>query len=297
MNNFIVFILLIFLANCSLDTKSGIWTKNQKIIEEEEKNIKRLFNEDVVLENELNPDLIIKLSSRLSSNSFVKNASNNNGRLDYDGNLKSISKFKFSKIKNFEFLEPEILADKNNLIFYDNKGTLIKFDTTSKIIWKKNYYNKQEKKTKPLIFFNNNKDTLIVADSISKYYAIDLQNGKLLWSKSNQSPFNSQIKIYKDKFFVIDFDNILRCYSINDGEELWKIKTEDTFIKSEKKLSIIIANKSVYFNNSLGDVTAVDIENGNLLWQTPTQDSSILQDSFFLKTSDLVTNSESIFFF
>ena len=296
MNNFIVFILLIFLANCSLDTKSGIWTKNQKIIEEEEKNIKRLFNEDVVLENELNPDLIIKLSSRLSSNSFVKNASNNNGRLDYDGNLKSISKFKFSKIKNFEFLEPEIRADNNNLIFYDNKGTLIKFDTTSKIIWKKNYYNKQEKKTKPILFFNNNKDTLIVADSISKYYAIDLQNGKLLWSKSNQSPFNSQIKIYKDKFFVIDFDNILRCYSINDGEELWKIKTEDTFIKSEKKLSIIIANKSVYFNNSLGDVTAVDIENGNLLWQTPTQDSSILQDSFFLKTSDLVTNSESIVF-
>ena len=89
---------------------------------------------------------------------------------------------------------------------------------------------------------------MIVADSISKYYAIDLQNGKLLWSKSNQSPFNSQIKIYKDKFFVIDFDNILRCYSINDGEELWKIKTEDTFIKSEKKLSIIIANKSVYLS-------------------------------------------------
>ena len=297
MNRFIILILLIFVSNCSLDTKSGIWTKKQKIItEEKEKNIKNLFKKDGVLEKELNPSLKIELEGRLTKDSFTDNQNNNNGRLDYDGNLKSISKFKFSKIKNFNLLEPEILAINNNLIFHDNTGTLIKFDTASKIIWKKNYYSKIEKKSKPILFFNNNDSILIVADNLSKYYAVSIKNGNLLWSKNNAAPFNSQIKLYKDKFFVIDFDNILRCFSIKNGKELWKIKTANTFIKSEKKLSITIANNIVYFNNSIGDISAADIESGSLLWQTPTQNESIYQDSFFLKVSNLITDGKSIVF-
>ena len=297
MNRFIILILLIFVSNCSLDTKSGIWTKKQKIItEEKEKNIKNLFKKDGVLEKELNPSLKIELEGRLTKDSFTDNQNNNKGRLDYDGNLKSISKFKFSKIKNFNLLEPEILSINNNLIFHDNTGTLIKFDTASKIIWKKNYYSKLEKKSKPILFFNNNDSILIVADNLSKYYAVSIKNGNLLWSKNNAAPFNSQIKLYKDKFFVIDFDNILRCFSIKNGKELWKIKTANTFIKSEKKLSITIANNIVYFNNSIGDISAADIESGSLLWQTPTQNESIYQDSFFLKFSNLITDGKPIVF-
>ena len=34
---------------------------------------------------------------------------------------------------------------------------------------------------------------------------LDLKNGDLVWSKRNLAPFNSQIKIYKDRFFIIDF--------------------------------------------------------------------------------------------
>ena len=297
MNKFILLITLIFLSNCSLDTKSGIWITKEKIItEEKEENIKNLFKKKSVLNKEVNPNLKIKLEGRLIKDSFTDNQNNNKGRLDYDGNLKSISKFKFSKIKNFDLLEPKILSINENLIFYDDTGTLIKFDTTSKVIWKKNYYSKSEKKSKPILFFNNNENTLIVADNLSKYYAVNIKSGNLIWSKNNAAPFNSQIKIYKDKFFVIDFDNILRCFSIKNGKELWKFKTGNTFIKSEKKLSITIANNSVYFNNSIGDISAVDIESGSLLWQTPTQNESIYQDSFFLKVSNLITDGKSIIF-
>ena len=297
MNKFILLIILIFLSNCSLDTKSGIWITKEKIItEEKEKNIKNLFKKKSVLNKELNPNLKIKLEGRLTKDSFTDNQNNNKGRLDYDGNLKSISKFKFSKFKNFDLLEPKILSINENLIFHDDTGTLIKFDTTSKVIWKKNYYSKSEKKSKPILFFNNDENTLIVADNLSKYYAVNIKSGNLIWSKNNAAPFNSQIKIYKDKFFVIDFDNILRCFSIKDGKELWKIKTGNTFIKSEKKLSITIANDIVYFNNSIGDISAVDIESGSLLWQTPTQNESIYQDSFFLKVSNLITDGKSIVF-
>ena len=67
-----------------------------------------------------------------------------------------------------------------------------------------------------------------------------------------------------------------------------------TFIKSQKKQSLVILNGKIYFNNSIGDISAVDVNSGNLIWQTPTQSSSIYESAFLLKTSDLVANNESI---
>ena len=133
------------------------------------------------------------------------------------------------------------------MIFFDNKGSIIKFDNSSKLIWKKNFYTKSEKKINPILFFGSNKDTLVVADSVAKYYAININNGELLWSKYNSSPFNSQIKTHKNKFFVIDFENILRCFSIKDGTEIWNFKTEKSFTKSQKKLSLVIVEDKVFF--------------------------------------------------
>ena len=53
---------------------------------------------------------------------------------------------------------------------------------------------------------------LIVTDSIAKYYMLNLNTGNLIWSKNNIAPFNSQIKIYKNKFFVIDFQILLDVF-------------------------------------------------------------------------------------
>ena len=289
------FLLFIFITNCSFDKHSGFWTKDKKVEREKQKIIKVLFEDERVLENEFNPGLKINLKAKLINNSFINNFDNNNGRINYNGNLKSVSRFKFSKIDNFDQFEPEIIFSNNNVIFFDTKGSILKFDNSSKLIWKKNYYSKTEKKLKPILFFANNKDTLVVVDSISKFYAMDINTGELLWSKNNSAHFNSQVKVYKDKFFAIDSKNVLRCYSIKDGSEIWKIKTERSLIKSTKKLSLLIVDNIVYFNNSIGDITAVDIENGELLWLTPTQSSEIYGQSFFIKSSNLVANNNSIF--
>ena len=289
------FLLFIFITNCSFDTHSGFWTKDKKVEREKQKIIKVLFEDERVLENEFNPGLKINLKAKLINNSFINNFDNNNGRINYNGNLKSVSRFKFSKIDNFNQFEPEIIFSNNSVIFFDTKGSILKFDNSSKLIWKKNYYTKTEKKLNPILFFANNKNTLVVVDSISKFYAMDINTGELLWSKNNSAHFNSQVKMYKDKFFAIDSKNVLRCYSIKDGSEIWKIKTERALIKSTKKLSLLIVNNIVYFNNSIGDITAVDIENGELLWLTPTQSSDVYGQSFFIKSSNLVANNNSIF--
>ena len=297
MNKVLRLFLFFFLTiSCSLDKKSGLWTKADKIENDKDLVIVELFKEEKNFNNEFNSNIRIQLKSKLSKNSFSNNLINNNGRVDYDGNLKTISKYKFSKIDNFNKFEPEMVFDQNNVFFFDNKGSILKFDQFSKLIWKKNYYTKSEKKLKPALNMVGYQSYLIVVDNLAKYYAIDIENGNLLWMKRNIAPFNSQIKVYKDNFFVTDFQSILRCYSIKDGEELWNIKTDTSFVKSQKKLSLIISEGKVYFNNTVGDVSAVDIDRGKLVWQTPTQDSSIYEGSFYLKMSDLILANKSILF-
>ena len=297
MNKIITFfILIIFITGCSLNKNSKFWTASENITEEKNLNYKEVLIEEEALDQELNKDLIIKLNGSISNSSSVRNYFNNDGRLNFDGFLKKSSRYKFSKIENFYNFEPTITFNKKNIIFFDDNGSILQFDDQSKLVWKKNYYSKSEKKLKPNIQFANNEKFLIVADNIAKYYSLDLISGELLWSKYNLAPFNSQIKIYDNKFFIIDFSNTLRCFSIKDGKELWNIKTESSLIRSQKRISMVIVNGLLYFNNSIGDISAVNISKGELLWQLPTQSSLIYESAFSLETSDLITDSNSLFF-
>lgn len=288
-------ILIFFLYNCSFDNRSGIWTDEKKIIKESD-NQKIVFKKRKILNEEINTQVKIKLKSKLKNSSNYDENTNNVSRVNFDNDIVNKSKFKFSKIDNFDYFEPELVFHKDHFIFFDDKGSIIKFDKNSKIVWKTNIYTKQEKKQKPLLNFAISKNILIIADNITNYYAINLNDGNVLWSQNSQNPFNSQIKISENRFFLVDLNNILRSFSMIDGTELWKFKTENNFLKSDKRNSIVIIDKVIYFNNSLGDISAVDVSDGSLIWQTPTQTSSIYESSFSLISSDLVSNRKNLFF-
>ena len=291
------FILFLFISNCSLDTKTGLWSQSEKLSSENENVEEKLFEDTEIYEKEFNTELKIRLKNNFKKNSFVNNLLNNNGVIQFNGKLSKISKYRFSKISQFDYYQPELLiTKKNTLIFFDEKGTILNFSDNNKLIWKNNIYSKNDKKNNPILYFASNDQTLVVSDSIAKYYAINLNNGELLWSKNNSAPFNSQVKIFKDKFFTIDFENILRCYSIKDGKEIWSFKSEKSFIKSQQKLSFIINDNNLVFINTLGDLSSIDIETGNLVWQTPTQSSAIYENYFSLKNSDLIAENKTIYF-
>ena len=291
-----LFIILIIISGCSFNKNSKFWTNSKKINNEKYVDYEEVFPANESFKKEFNSDLKIKLLSKVIKDSSNNDYSNNIGRLNFDGSLKKSSRYKFSKIKKFDQYQPEISFQKKNVIFFDNKGSILKFNDKSELIWKKNYYSKSEKKLNPILQLANDGTNLIVADNIAKYYMVNIDNGELVWSKSNLAPFNSQIKIYEDKFFIIDFSNTLRCFSIKNGEELWNIKTESSLIRSQKKLSIVIAENKLYFNNSMGDISAVDITKGELIWQLPTQSSLIYESAFSLQTSDIITDNSTLFF-
>jgi len=293
---FKILLIYFFITGCSFQKNSKFWNNNEKIVEEKRKKITEIFKKEETLNSEFNQNLKIKLEARATNNNFLNNLNNNDGRINYNGNLENISKYKFKKINNFHQYESEITFNQNNIIFFDNKGTILNFDDTSNLLWEKNYYSKSEKKLNPFLFFGHNNKILIIADSIAKLYAVDINTGKLLWTKKNNAPFNSQVKIFEDKIYVIDFENTLRVYSVNDGKEVWNRKTQDSLIRSQKKLSLVILDEKIYFNNSMGDISAVDVGSGNLIWQTPTQNSLDYDTGFFLKTSDIVADKNGLFF-
>ena len=294
MNRLLIFIIsLFFLNNCSLNENSRIW-KNKKDNSINPKNIKKIFSEKKII-TQFNQELKLDLANIKINNKVVDNQ-NNYGFQNYSGSIDKVGNYKFSKLDDVNELNFKPVFLNDGLIFFDKKGSIIRYDNNQKVLWKKNHYSKLEKKLKPKLNFALVDQNLLITDSISKYYSINVNSGELIWSKNNIYPFNSEIKRGKNKIFVVDYKNTLRCYNINDGSECWNLPTEDSFTISSSNFSLIIDGELIIFTNSIGDVTAVDIDSGLITWQLPTQSSSIINETYNFKVSKLVSDNKSIYF-
>ena len=291
---FILILIPFFLYSCSLNSNSKIWNKEQNKLEKS-KDFKKIDFEEKKEVTELNSSIKINFSNiQLNENSL--NDQNNFGSLKYLGMLEKVGSFKFSKFKDINNLNFKPLFLENGLVFFDKKGSIIRYDENSKIIWKKNYYSKSEKKLSPKLSFYKEKENIYIIDTIGKIYSIDILNGDLNWKNNNNYPFNSEIKISQEKLFAVDYNNILRCFNKKDGSQCWKYQTETSLTLSNTKYSIILYKNNVIFSNSLGDVTSIDISSGTVNWQIPTQSNLILNQSYNFKNSRLVGDDNSIYF-
>jgi len=285
---FLYLFLLLILSSCGLSKKE---------IEDQNKNLKIIFEKSKPIKKELNSNLKIKLTKLTKGEAFLGNNTNSVGNINFETNFNKTSSYKFSAIKEFNFNQPELIfTNDESIVFFDAKGSIFKINKDLKEIWKVNHYSKKEKKLKPIIYFALADKKIIVADNLSKIYLINLNDGNLIKSIKSNTGFNSNIKVSNDRFLIVDFDNTIRCFSIKNGLELWNFDTENPFIKSKKKLSLVIKGQIVFFINNTGDVTALNINNGSLFWQTPTQSNVIYQDAFTLENSNLVFANDSIYF-
>ena len=288
MNKLFVYLILLLLSSCGLGTK--------EVVDNQIKS-KIIFAKSKPINKELNPNLKLKISKLSKGEVFFRNNTNNAGNINFETNFEKTKTYKFSTIKEFDFNQPELIfTEDKGIVFFDGKGSIFKINSDLKEVWKVNHYTKREKKLKPIIYFAQTKNKLVAADNLSKVYLIDLHNGDLIKAIEVNTGFNSNIKIYNDKFLIVDLNNTIKCFSINDGNELWSFETEDPFIKSKKKLSLITKGELVFFINNIGDLTALNIANGSLFWQTPTQSNVIYQNAFTLENSDLVFANDTIYF-
>ena len=284
---FLYLVLILFLSNCGF--------KDKKV--EQNPNAITLFEKSKPIEQELNPTLNIKISTITKGEPFLSSNSNNSGNLDFNSNFENAFSYKFSTIDQFKFNQPEILfTEDNSLVFFTGKGEIFKTSTDFEEYWKVNHYTKKEKKLKPILYFAQSGADILVLDNLSKVYSIKLETGELNWTIESKVGFNSNAKIIKNSVVAVDFDNVIRAFSVKDGKELWNFDTDNPFIKSQKKLSLVTKGEVVFFINSIGDVTALNANDGSLVWQTPTQSTLIFQDAFTLENSDIIFANDTIYF-
>ena len=125
---FFLFIIILF-NNCSFDTKSGLWTQ-EKEIETVQKDTKKLFDKELLNENEFNKDLILKISNNAINKDVV--SGNNPGILDFDLKFNKISRYKFKKIEYFDQFEPELILSAEIVTFL-----LASSNPEVKLVWLK----------------------------------------------------------------------------------------------------------------------------------------------------------------
>ena len=289
----LLILITLLLSGCSLTRSSKLWNNDKTQVNEPE-NIKIVLTNEASPVEEFNSNIEIDISNG-NFNKDPNNNQNNAGELNYEGILNKVGKYSFSKFNDFEYLDVQPIFYNQNLIFFDDKGTIIFYDESQKTLWKKNFYTKSEKKLKPRLNFVNKDNLIIVTDDVAKYYLIDVDSGELIWEKNNIVPFNSGLKIRNDIFYALDYKNILRAITIKNGLEQWNLKTEESLTKSNTKISIAIDESNIYFNNSIGDITAVNLNTGQLVWQLPTQNNSVSKNAFQLSNSQLVLDEKTIF--
>ena len=171
MNRLTIIILLIFLLNnCSFNENSRIWNEKEKT-SKNQNTVKKIFTKNKKNTIEFNKDLKLDFTKIETNNKVIDNK-NNYGSQNYSGPIDKIANYNFSKIENINKLNFKPIFLNDGLIFFDKKGSIIRYDDSQKILWKKNYYSKTEKKLKPQLNFGLNGDDLLVADSVAKYYHV-----------------------------------------------------------------------------------------------------------------------------
>jgi len=306
----IFFLIFILLLNCSFDNKTGIWSggkeEKRRISElEKEQNqtnvITSIYSSENIFSQEISLTQNISISKPKKNLSWEMSGLNHQNFL---GNIylsgidniflkEKIGKNKFSVLK----IISSPLIFENNIIFSDNTGTIFSINRSGEINWKKNIYQKIYKKVYKNLVFSIYQNNVYVADNIGFIYSIDLDSGKLVWIKNHGIPLKSNIKIYKNKIFLTNQDNKFFCLNTKNGSKIWDILSVPSFIKLQNFLSTAISKEGyVVAINSSGDLLKVKANDGKILWQLSTLESTLAHATDFFKSSEIVIADDDIIF-
>ena len=309
--NILLFVLIyITLASCSFDSKTGIWSggkeEKERIAELERQqkqviDVVKIYSSDNIFNSEISLNKNITLTSPKKNSSWKTPSLNNQnfiGNLYLQGINNLFLKKKVGKNKYFlSKVASSPLVFNNYIFFSDTSGTIFKITQTGKIVWKKNIYKKIYKKIHKKLAFSIYKNIIYISDNIGFVYAVNIENGEILWIKNYEVPFKSNIKLFKDKIYLINQDNRIFCLKISDGSKSWNIRSISSFIKSQGFLSLAVSKSgNLYVINTSGDLIKIDSKSGSINWSLNVSGSLLAHATDFFQSSEIVLDNENIFF-
>tara|TARA_B100000700_G_scaffold137451_1_gene153417 strand:- start:441 stop:1811 length:1371 start_codon:yes stop_codon:yes gene_type:complete len=298
MKKIILISFFLLLNQCSFDNKTGIWKdaskqktsgfeKIKRVEESKKKIVKSYFITDKIILKDQNPDgsHTINLGTKIKNQNWLQefyNYSNNINNIDYNNNKSSILKskklarFSITEDINYnKFLEPIYYNDL--IISYDHNGTIYVFSIKDKKkIWEFNFYKKKFKKYKKRLFIVLDNQKIYVSDNLGYLYALDYKKQEIIWAKNFGIPFRSNVKIFENKIFLANQDNIIYCVDTLTGDKFWEFATTSTFLKSSFKNNILLDNpkSNVLFFNTSGELYSINYISKNINYVLSFKDIS-----------------------
>jgi outer membrane protein assembly factor BamB len=312
-------LLLVFftiaVTSCSFDKKTGIWNDAS----------------DIAVDNQ-SPKIINSNSSTQYENVFTKNSpfneekenlnfsnikidppiklinwpeqyaipTNNISNFSYFGNKilqsRSSKLSKFSTKKNYS--NRSIVFHKNNLISYDQKGTIFIYSLSlKKKIFEYNFYKRNFKNYNKKIYLIVNENVLYAADNLGYLYALNLNSNSIIWAKNYGIPFRSNLKFANNAIFLASQDNVIYSIKPDTGDKSWQFATTTTFLKAdfENNIAVDQINNNLFFLNTSGELYSINYENQKLNWVLNFKNSSLVGDTdLFLSQPIVIKNNNLI---
>jgi len=108
---------------------------------------------------------------------------------------------------------------------------------------------------------------IFVASGLGKILSLDAQTGELLWARETRVPINSAPTVDNGRVFVISDDNELFALNSNTGEVLWSYQgiTETASMLTAPAPAVV--DDVVLAPFSSGELIALRVQNGGVLWQ------------------------------
>ena len=105
------------------------------------------------------------------------------------------------------------------------------------------------------------KDMFFVGDDVGTFYALNAEDGSIIWSFPTGMRILSAPCVAKNKVFFGSTDCNIYCLDITDGHLIWKFETPKAVMGCP-----IVENGVVYIAGSDGCMRALNSENGDEIW-------------------------------
>lgn len=301
MKIFFVLSIIIFINHCSFDTRTGIWKnesysskkKENKVFEDFKKISisEQLFNKTIAFTGDLVSTIPVPMINNQWQDVFY-NSNNNSKNFKYNNSNKIA--FKSQKLTNAKIDNYKLFID-GNLIVSDKKGNIILYSLDNeKIILKFNFYKKKFKRIKKNLNLLVEKNIIYVADNLGYVYALNYKKNKVIWAKNYKIPFNSNIKIFKEKIFVSNQNNNLFILNKTDGSLIKSIPTEEFVIKNKFTNNLSYNdNEELFYLNSFGSLYSINLKSNEVNWFNNFNQSTNLTTSDLFEGS-IIVNSDKI---
>lgn len=118
--------------------------------------------------------------------------------------------------------------------------------------------------------------TLYLSSGLGVMAALDAVTGEEKWKYEGRTPMHSAPVVSNGRVFVISDDNELYAFNANTGEILW---TYQSIVESARMLTLpapAIVDDVIIAPFSSGEIVAMRVQNGGVLWQDALSSSARL---------------------